>query len=40
MFTDMRKVSAIGLRNKRSFLFATVGHLCDNFEIGGAGVGP
>ena len=39
MFTDMRKVSAIGLWNKHLFVLAAVGHLSANFEIRGAGSG-
>jgi hypothetical protein len=30
VFTDLRKVSAIGLRSKRSFLLAILGHLCQS----------
>ena len=37
MFTDIRKVSAIGLWNKHSLLLAAVGQLSANFEIRGAG---
>ena len=38
MFTDMGKVSAIGLWSKRSLL-AAAGHLCVNIEIRWAGSG-
>ena len=37
MFTDMANVSAIGLWNKQKLVFAAVGYLDLNFEIGGAG---